>query len=250
MKKYKNIFISDLHLSIKDTVTLQKFKDFCDNYGRYTENLYILGDLFEYWIGDNCIESWHKDIANILNNLASNNTNIYFMAGNRDFLLSKKFAKLANIKILKDPYIININNTKIILTHGDRFCTNDKSYQAYRKVAQNFITKKILNVTPKFIKLKLVDLLKRENNNNHVKTKSKIDLIKYDVVKKTIAKAMEKYESLTVIHGHTHKPRIHSNKVKVNNKYKFSKRYVLGDWQAEKAIILVQKKDSIKLEAI
>ena len=249
MKKYKKIFISDIHLSSKDPKTLTRFRNFCENYGKYTEKLYILGDLFEYWIGDNCAEKWHHDIANILNTF---NTQVYFMAGNRDFLLSKKFAKLANIKILKDPYIININNTKVILSHGDKFCTNDTSYQIYRTIAQNIITRKILNLTPKVIKIKLVNILKRKDSHNLSNTspKQKINLAKYDTNKQSIAKDMQKYKSLTVIHGHTHKPKIHSDLIKVNNKYKYAKRYVLGDWQANKAVIIIQEKNSLVLTNI
>jgi len=238
MKKYNKIFISDIHLSSNDKSTLAKFNNFCDTYGLETKELYILGDLFEYWIGDNCIEPWHLEIAKKLKKLSKYNTKVYFMAGNRDFLISKKFAKLANITILKDPYIININNRKFILSHGDKFCTNDKSYQIYRKVAQNVVTKKILNFTPEFVKLKLADLLKRKHHN-HKKPLSKLELAKYDTSKKSLAQTMTKYECLNIIHGHTHMPKIHNNKIKANNKFLFAKRYVLGDWQADKPIFLI-----------
>jgi len=249
MKKYDKIFISDIHLSQNDKSTLNKFNNFCETYGLETKELYILGDLFEYWIGDNCIEPWHLEIAKKLKKLSKYNTKVYFMAGNRDFLLSKKFSKLANLTILKDPYLLDLANNKVILSHGDRFCTNDKAYQIYRKVAQNPVTKKILSITPKFIKLKLAELLKRKNKD-HKKPLSEYELSKYDTDKKSLAKTMTKYECLNIIHGHTHMPKIHNNKIRANNKFLFAKRYVLGDWQANKAVILTEKDNGIKLEFV
>lgn len=249
MKQYQKIFISDLHLSKIDKKTLTKFYYFCDSYGLETEELYIIGDLFEYWIGDNCIETWQLEIAKKLNQLTKNSTKIFFIAGNRDFLLGKKFANLANLTILKDPYLLDINNQNFIISHGDKYCTNDKNYQIYRKIAQNFIVKKILCITPKFIKLKLVELLKR-NHKEANKNLDRNELIKYDVSKHALAKEMTKYECLNIIHGHTHMPKIHNNKIKANNKFLYAKRYVLGDWQANKAAILTLKNETLRLEFI
>ena len=110
------------------------------------KELYILGDLFEFWIDDKHDIAQNNIIISTLNNLSKQGTKVFLIHGNRDFLIGKKFTKITNIKILPEIYILDLDNTKILITHGDLLCTDDIAYQKFRKFIRNKITLKIFNM--------------------------------------------------------------------------------------------------------
>ena len=218
-------FISDLHISQAQSEIGEQFVDFLTNQASKYKALHILGDLFEYWLGDDDINPYLNKIKNALLNYTKTGIPIYFIHGNRDFLIGEKFANETGIKILSDPTIIQIYNEDILISHGDLFCTDDVSYQATRELTrdpkwQDMMLNKSLEERKTFA------LEARLKSTKHMK-----DLANEitDVNQSEIANTFKKFNLKTIIHGHTHRPAIHNTKI--NNIE--HKRLVLGDWYAQ-----------------
>ena len=215
-------FISDLHISEPHPEIGQQFIDFLSHQALKYNALYILGDLFEYWLGDNDTNPYLNKIRNALEEYTKTGIPTYFIHGNRDFLIGERFSNETGIKILSDPTVIQIYNEDILISHGDLFCTDDTSYQATRKLTrdpkwQNMILNKSLEERKAFAHEA------RLKSKNH--TKNLIDEIT-DVNQTEIANTFKEFNLKTIIHGHTHRPAIHITKI--NNVD--HKRIVLGDW--------------------
>lgn len=208
--------ISDLHLSLGHLETYDIFENFIKEIASHDNSLFILGDFFNYWIGDDHRDPFYTKITNTLKAASHQGLQIYFMHGNRDFLASKQFEKNSGITIIKDPYYFNIKKDEhILLTHGDLFCTDDISYQRYRKyIAYNKVLRFLFRNLPLFIREKIAD-----KTRNHSSTKNRY-MPDVDVT----LEGIEKYRRgcNIIIHGHTHRMNIH--------KEKDYTRYVLGDW--------------------
>ena len=138
-------FISDIHLDPNNSKVTKKFIEFMNNKSSDMKELYILGDLFEFWIDDKYDIIQNNLIISTLKKISENGTKIFLMHGNRDFLVGKKFTKITNIQILPENYILNLNETKILITHGDLLCTDDVDYQKFRRFIRNKLTLKIFN---------------------------------------------------------------------------------------------------------
>ena len=129
-----SLFISDLHLCASRPEITSSFIDFLQVTAVNAEALYILGDLFEYWAGDDDMEDiHHQTVINALKKLAETGVRIYFMHGNRDFLIGADFCQVANVTLLQDPTLIDLYGKKTLLSHGDTLCTDDIDYQAFRR---------------------------------------------------------------------------------------------------------------------
>ena len=215
-------FISDLHISEPHPEIGQQFVDFLASHALKYKTLYILGDLFEYWLGDDDTNPYLNKIRSALRKYTKTGIPTYFIHGNRDFLIGEKFSAETGIKILSDPTIIQLNNEDILISHGDLFCSDDTSYQATRKLTrdpkwQNIMLKKSLKERKAFA------LEARLKSKNHMKDLAD-DIT--DVNQSEIANTFKKFNLKTIIHGHTHRPAIHNTKI--NNIE--HKRIVLGDW--------------------
>ena len=211
-------FISDLHLSEKHPELTQAFFKFLNESKEACTHLFILGDLFETWIGDDDNSSLHSEIKTALKSFTTNGPETFFIHGNRDFLVGELFAKETGITILPDPYTLEINGQKVILSHGDFLCTDDKDYIEFRNQVrdQNWqysFLKKSLNERKQIAASLRVD--------SKEATAKKLDAIT-DVNKETVEDFINKYQPSLFIHGHTHRPNVHD----VGQ----SKRIVLGDW--------------------
>ena len=215
-------FISDLHISEAQSEIGEQFIDFLGHHALKYNALYILGDLFEYWLGDDDINPYLNKIKKALKDYTQSGIPTYFIHGNRDFLIGKRFSAETGIKILSDPTIIQIYNEDILISHGDLFCTDDISYQATRELTrdpkwQNMMLNKSLEERKAFA------YEARLKSKNHMKDlASKIT----DVNQSEITNTFKKFNLKTIIHGHTHRPAIHNTKI--NNIE--HKRIVLGDW--------------------
>jgi UDP-2,3-diacylglucosamine hydrolase len=215
-------FISDLHISEPRPEIGQLFIDFLGDQALKYNALYILGDLFEYWLGDDDTSPYLNKIRSALRKYTNTGIPTYFIHGNRDFLIGEKFANETGTKILSDPTIIKIYNEDILISHGDLFCTDDISYQATRELTRDSKWQKImLNKTLE--ERKAFAFEARLKSKNHMK-----DLANEitDVNQSEIANTFKKFNLKTMIHGHTHRPAIHNTKI--NNID--HKRIVLGDW--------------------
>lgn len=219
------IFISDLHLQEDDAQLLALFEQFVRTHALKAQSVYILGDLFEAWIGDDDLTAFNRHIARLLATLVTQGIHVYFMPGNRDFLLKENFCRLTGMTLLPDPTLIEAYNLKILLTHGDTLCTDDLAYQKYRRKIQNPWTVRILYALPLRIRQYLAKNL-RGKSNEKLGTLANKEPYKFDVNAKALHQLFDQYAADMIIHGHTHKPSIHL--LKQNDTWQ--QHQVLSDW--------------------
>ena len=211
-------FISDLHLDHKREDIKKAFFKFLESEASGFENLYILGDLFEVWIGDDFEDEFTSEVISELKKFSLKDKNIFIMHGNRDFLLGEKFAKKCGAKLISDPLILNKEEKKIMLSHGDIFCTDDLEYQNFKEKVRNEKWQK------EFLSKDLKDreeIAKNLRKESAMKNSKKEDYL-MDVNKSEVEKIAQEYEVDILIHGHVHRPKIHDEA--------FGQRIVLGDW--------------------
>lgn len=229
------LFISDLHLSPDHPRLVRGFLALLKEYKNKNTQLYILGDWFNAWIGDDYNAPWLDEIITALQEFTAANNHVYFQVGNRDFVLGKKFLALFNATLLPDVYILEINHRKFRLEHGDALCTDDVAYQRFRKVIRNPVLLGILKRTPLNFRQKLANGFRKKSSET--KQLKNYDIM--DVNLHAVENAIHQVDFL--IHGHTHRPEIHE----IINK----KRIVLGDWREDTAWILeINKQENFKLD--
>ena len=211
-------FISDIHLSENNPHLTNAFKTFLNESKESCTHLFILGDLFEIWIGDDDDSSFNQEIKKILTDFTSNGPKTFFMHGNRDFLVGEAFGKETGITILPDPYTLEINNQKVILSHGDFLCTDDKDYIDFRNQVRdkdwqsNFLKKTISE------RKQIAVTLRTDSKEATLRKSDEIT----DVNNQSVEDFINEHQPDLFIHGHTHRPNIHD--------IGSSKRIVLGDW--------------------
>nr|WP_218952031.1 MULTISPECIES: UDP-2,3-diacylglucosamine diphosphatase [Acinetobacter] len=219
------MFIADLHLSPNHPRLVRGFLDLLDAYQNKNTQLYILGDWFNAWIGDDYTAAWLDEVVARLKQFSQAGNQIYFIVGNRDFALGQKFLDQFSGQLLPDVYTLHIGSQQVRLEHGDALCTDDVSYQKFRKIIRNPIILGILKKTPLAFRQKLAQgFRKKSQQANQVKS---YDVM--DVNADAVSQALQHADVL--IHGHTHRPNIHNEHGKP--------RIVLGDWRADAALILV-----------
>jgi UDP-2,3-diacylglucosamine hydrolase len=230
------LIISDLHLTNVELDKVKLFKKFCNEEAAKVNQLFILGDLFNSWIGDDASLASYQVITSILKDL-SEKTSIFVMVGNRDFLLSKNFEKESGCKLIKEPFELEHNSKRYLLIHGDSLCTDDINYQKLKKVLRNPIIQFIFLNLSKNMRLKLTGQLRKKSIEAQVYKSEKI----MDVNQNTTDLLMSKYPGYDLIHGHTHRQNTH-------NAGNYT-RYVLGDWSTQKgnAIKLDNKLEWLKI---
>ena len=218
--KNTTLFISDLHLDPANPTIAEIFFYFLEHIAPNADALYILGDFFESYIGDDDNHPFIKSIKHALSKAAEKGLSIFLMHGNRDFLIGEKFALESGLTLIPDPYSITLYNQRILLMHGDTLCTQDKSYQRFRKIVRWKLGQKILFLSlPLRFREKLKnDLRKESETHNRYKSNSIMD-----VASDAVLNIMQKYQATFLIHGHTHKPAIHE--LSANKK-----RIVLNAW--------------------
>ena len=218
-------FISDLHLSTQhaDLTTLATtFLTQKRNQSDQIDALYILGDLFNTWLGDDLIAPEFDAFINALQHLKQQGIPCYFMVGNRDFMAGKRFCKLAGLTLLAEPHLIDLDGIPTLLMHGDSLCTDDISYQRYRKWVRTPILQAIAKASPRYFRQKLSDKIKQKSREQ--KTEKTYEIM--DVNQAEVERVMQQYNVSQLIHGHTHRPAVHP--LTINGKP--AKRIVLGDW--------------------
>jgi UDP-2,3-diacylglucosamine hydrolase len=237
-------FISDLHLHASRPAVTDLFFRFLKETAKEASALYILGDFFEVWVGDdqNSEDDFASHDARVIKLLAeytAQGTPVYFMHGNRDFLIARKFAERTGCTLIPDPFIVKLYNESFVLTHGDLLCSKDIAYQRFRLLVRNPLFKKIFLSLPLSWRMKIAGNIRAKSRDSlqmkQVKeTNQEINLDKYDVTQTAVITMLRKHEVYKMIHGHTHKPNIHE--FYLDNKP--AKRVVLGDWGTASSIIL------------
>lgn len=217
----KILLIADLHLDFGESDKTNLFIKFCKEYATKVDQLFILGDLFDAWLGDDIsIEPYQKVISTL--KTLGEVTQVFITKGNRDFLLGKEFIRKTGCILLDTPYLLVNKNQKYVLTHGDELCTDDKDYQRLRRVLRHPVTQFILLHLPIKIRFKIINQLRKKSIQAQQHKTYEI----MDVNQKAVEKLMQKYPNTNLIHGHTHRLNTHKNT-------RFT-RYVLGDWSANK----------------
>lgn len=231
-------FISDLHLERIESPITNIFTAFLDDLNQ-NDSLYILGDLFESWIGDDNVSELSQYISDRLLMLSERDISVAIMHGNRDFLIGEDFCKASSIELINDPRIIEIDTKKVMLTHGDELCTDDSEYQAFRSVVRNPLWQKDFLNFPISKREKIAGEAKDASKDS--KDNKAMEIM--DVNTDAVLKAFNDHDIEIMIHGHTHRPNIH----KVSNEGKNLTRYVLGDWSKNSAIILKWNEAEVEL---
>ena len=230
------LFISDLHLTGERPEITKLFLQFLQQRASTADALYILGDLFEAWLGDDMILPDYQPVIDGIKQLVSNNVPVFIMHGNRDFLMSHEFEKSTGATLLPEAVVIDLYGTKTLLMHGDTLCTDDVEYQKFRAMVRNPAwQQEILAKTPQE-RLALAKKL-RETSETEMAGKSAEIM---DVNQDTVEQTMRQHNVKKLIHGHTHRPAIHD--FLIDNIA--SQRIVLGDWY-EQGSVLTCNKDCI-----
>jgi len=246
-------FISDLHLHPSRPEITQAFYDFLSSIAREAEALYILGDFFEAWLGDDDDTPMYREVIQRLKDysLGSGKKNkeqtendqpipVYIMHGNRDFLLGNTFANQANITLLNDPSVIEYHECSYLLMHGDSLCTKDADYMAFRAMTRTVEwQQKVLSSSLQERREYAKSLRQKSQEVTSLKAADILDVTPEEVTKK-----MTEYNVTNFIHGHTHRPNIHSTTV--NNKA--ARRIVLGDWEHQGWYVEINR-TSLSLES-
>ncbi|WP_110876050.1 UDP-2,3-diacylglucosamine diphosphatase [Franconibacter helveticus] len=225
------LFIADLHLCTEEPAITAGFLRFLAGEARQADALYILGDLFEAWIGDDDPNPLHGQIAIALRSLVDSGVPCYFIHGNRDFLLGKDFARQSGMTLLPQEKVLELYGQRVLIMHGDTLCTDDVGYQAFRaKVHQPWLQKLFLAL-PLYLRKRIAAKMRAgSKSSNSVK-----DMAIMDVNAQTVLHTLERHRVQHLIHGHTHRPAVHQ--FNVNGKPAF--RYVLGAWHTEGSMIKV-----------
>jgi UDP-2,3-diacylglucosamine hydrolase len=219
------LLISDLHLEEERPDITRAFLHFLATRACQAEALYILGDFFEVWIGDDAMTPFQQSIADALRALSERGTRIYLMHGNRDFMLGKGFCRAAGCTLLGDPSVVELGGERVLLMHGDSLCTRDEGYMRLRRLLRNPLSLFILRHLPLSTRRKLARKLR---NESRAQTRMKAsDII--DVTPELIPRVLAEHGVRTLIHGHTHRPATHELEVDGRP----AQRIVLGDWDQQ-----------------
>ncbi len=235
-------FISDLHLTWDKPEITQRFLQFLDSRATKASTLYILGDLFDAWVGDDDFSPPSPKIRASLKRLSESGTKIYFQQGNRDFLLGDRFCADTGVGLIDDPFVIDLFGVPTLLMHGDLLCTDDLPYQEFRSKSRSPEWQRNVLSKPLFVRL-LAARWYRLRSFFHKRKKSQEIM---DVNQDTVVRTMLEYHCLRLIHGHTHRPNIHNFEVDG----KSAQRYVLSAWTKDKGDVLVWDENGCRIEAV
>ncbi|OLS58894.1 UDP-2,3-diacylglucosamine diphosphatase [Pseudomonas putida] len=220
------LLISDLHLQEERPDITRAFLDLLATRARDAQALYILGDFFEAWIGDDGMTPFQQSICQALRELSDAGTRVFLMHGNRDFLIGQAFCKAAGCTLLKDPSVVEMGGEPVLLMHGDSLCTRDEAYMKLRRYLRNPLSLWILRHLPLSTRHKLARKLRSESK---AQTRMKANDI-VDVTAEDIPRLMQRHGVHTLIHGHTHRPAIHKLTLDDGSA---GRRIVLGDWDRQ-----------------
>ncbi len=237
----KTLFISDLHLHPSQPEIEEAFLQFLKQDAPNADALYILGDLFEFWMGDDDINSPYQNVLHALKE-TSRDLPVYFMPGNRDFLVGSDFETITGCQIISDGLIIDLYDQQAILLHGDTLCTDDVEYQKFRKEVRsaewknNVLSMSLGDRHQYFVSL-------RQQSQSAIEQKSSEIM---DVNSDAVISTIKSTKVDLMIHGHTHRPGTHS--YNINNKD--VKRIVLGDWYDQGSMLICTDNGQCDLQSI
>ena len=227
------LLISDLHLESGRPEIVRLFLDFLRTEAKGAESLYILGDLFEFWIGDDFVTQEAGEASAALRTLSENGTAVYFMHGNRDFLLGETYADLAGMTLLPQAVKLELYGVATLLLHGDSLCVDDVQYQQVRTMVRDKAWQK------NFLQLSVDERLAfaaaaRDASKSHT-VSAPVEIM--DVNQQAVEDVMAQYQVSRLIHGHTHRPAVHRLSLSGND----AERIVLGDWYQQGSVLRIDR---------
>jgi UDP-2,3-diacylglucosamine hydrolase len=223
------LFISDLHLAADRPEIGEQLIEFLKKEATQADALFILGDLFEVWIGDDDPDPYNAGIEHALGSVVKSGTPVFFMHGNRDFMIGKKFSMETGVQLIPDPFVIGLYGKDILLSHGDAYCTDDVEYQAIRKMTRDPEWQAMMLEKP-LEERRAFAVQAREASKAHGEG---IDEVISDVNVEAIEQAMLENKVRLMVHGHTHRPSVHAQTINGMT----AKRIVLGDWYEQGSIL-------------
>lgn len=224
------LFISDLHLSPERNQTTALFEQFLGHIKPDVERLYILGDLFDVWIGDDAVAPGYQDAVQALRKATDKGLPVHIMHGNRDFLLGSPFAAAAGCQFIDDSTVVDLYGTRTLLLHGDTLCTDDQAYQAFRAQVRSPSWQQQF-------------LSRSEQERNNIARQLRADSRQHNQFKEdylmdandeAVKQALNDHNVTHMIHGHTHRLAVHP----VTLAHGVGKRYVLGDWNTTGNVLI------------
>jgi UDP-2,3-diacylglucosamine hydrolase len=228
-------FISDLHLSEDRPDIPECLLGFLSGPAKKADALYVLGDLFEYWLGDDDVTPLSLTVSGAFTALANHGVPLYFIHGNRDFLIRNTFADACSMTLLPEQKVIDLYGTPTLIMHGDELCTLDIDYQRFRTKARGWWWPKLVLSLPLFIRKKIA---KNGRKKSQMKQKD-IAMHITDVTQQDVIKSMKEHGVYRLIHGHTHRPAIHDFELNGHT----ANRIVLGDWYDQGSMLRVDPQD-------
>jgi UDP-2,3-diacylglucosamine hydrolase len=227
----KTLFVSDLHLDSASPEIARQFHAFLQREARSAEALYILGDLFEAWLGDDDPDPAARATVLALRAVTEAGVSVFVMHGNRDFLIGERFCRETGATLLADGTVIEVRGERALLMHGDALCTDDTSYQRLRRIVRNPVVRALFRVMSLDQRRALARRL-RAGSREHVGTTAPEIM---DVNAAAVTQALREAGVRTLIHGHTHRPAIHPLEIDGAP----AQRIVLGDWYAQGSVLEV-----------
>lgn len=236
------LFISDLHLDEDQPEITRNLLAFLAREAPHAEALYVLGDLFEAWVGDDHETAFTREITAAFNAFSNNGKRaLYFLHGNRDFMLGDVFAAAAGGKLIAENTIVDLHGTRALIAHGDALCTDDAEYQKFRTMVRNPEWLNGVRALPVEARLAMAAKLRGESKMRNANKASNI----MDVNNDAVTALLKQTHADALIHGHTHRPAVH--RVALGNRE--ATRYVLGDWHANRGWCLRANKTGLHLES-
>ena len=225
------LFIADLHLCDEEPAITAGFIRFLTQQAIKADALYILGDLFESWIGDDDVQPLHQQVASAIKALVDSGVPCYFIHGNRDFLLGQRFASESGMILLPEWQVLNLYGRNVLIMHGDTLCTDDQGYLAFRQKVHTRWIQTLFLALPLFIRRRIAAKM-RAGSKAANRSKS---LAIMDVNPQAVVDVLTQHQVQWLVHGHTHRPEIHE--LTANQQPAF--RCVLGAWHHEGSMIKV-----------
>lgn len=227
-------FISDLHLSPARPDIAGLFQRFLQSQAQHADALYILGDLFDAWIGDDDTSDFVAAVQAALRQLTDSGVPVYFIAGNRDFLIGQRFAQITGVQLLDEPSVIDLYDTPTLILHGDTLCTDDISYQRFRKIIRQRWLQKLLLALPLSLRMRIANELRAASKTQQPLSEQQLKIM--DANEHAVREQFIQYDVQCMIHGHTHRPAIHQHRLPNGET---AERIVLGDWYTQGSFLKV-----------
>jgi UDP-2,3-diacylglucosamine hydrolase len=229
------LFISDLHLDASRPDITAQFLDFLRTDAREAKAVYILGDLFETWIGDDDPDADKQRIQTALRELTAAGVPCFVMHGNRDFLIGEQFLRITGCQLLQDPTTVVLDGERVLLLHGDLLCTVDHAYQRLRRLTRNRFAQWLLRRLSLKRRLAMAAALRAQSQQHIAKTKEQQREAIMDVNASAVSETFKANRVHRMIHGHTHRPAVHPLAIDGQA----ATRIVLGDWYTQGSVLRV-----------